>query len=183
MPKQFAKLVDSKLEMLAKIPFISNPSEHQFEEYAAENGYKEFIAVKQPGMFYIKGYNETETTITEEWSPWDLNAAKQNALVKVQNELDNLLDQRTTLHCESFANGIVYDQNALTNAMGLEPGDMFIDAKDKLHTLTEENIVEIKKALKEYRLELYGGATIKRKAVDDATNVDEVEAVLKDLLG
>lgn len=183
MPKQFAKLVDSKLEMLTKIPFISNPSEHQFEEYAAENAYKEFITVKQPGIFYTKNYTETETTITEEWSPWDLNAAKQNALVKVQNELDNLLGRRTVLHCEGFTNGIIYDQNALTNAMGLEPGDMFIDAKDKLYTLTEENIVEIKKVLKEYRLELYAGVTVKRKTIDDAANVDEVEAVLKDLLG
>lgn len=181
MSKQYAKLVDSVLEFLTKIPFISNPSEHQFEEYAAENGYKEFITVKQPGIFYIKGYSETETTITEEWSPIDLNTAKASALVRIQNELDNLLGRRTVLHCEGFTNGIIYDQNALTNAIGLELGDMFIDAKDGLHTLTEENIVEIKKALKEYRLELYAGATVKRKAVGDATNVDEVEAVLKDL--
>lgn len=181
MSKQYAKLVDSVLEFLTKIPFISNPSEHQFEEYAAENGYKEFIAVKQPGIFYIKGYGETETTITEEWSPMDLNAAKESALVKIQNELDNLLGRRTALDCEGFTNGIIYDQNALTNAMGLEPGDMFIDAKDGLHTLTEENIVEIKKVLKEYRLELYASVAVKRLAIDDVTNVDEVEALLKDL--
>ena len=179
MLKEYAKLEDSRLEMLRAVPHITNPSDKQVAEYAMSHGYKELVRSVAPGTYYNKSYSEGTETITEEWTPWELDTAKSDALDRLQMKLDNALSTRVTIECIGFEDGIIYDQNALTNAMGLEPGDVFIDAKDGLHELTEENIVEIKKSLKSHRLGLYAATTEKRAVVAAAETVDEVEATLK----
>lgn len=85
------------------------------------------------------------------------------------------LERRVVVQAASFPNGIIYDANALVNAMGIEAGDSFIDAKDEIHVLTDEMISEVKSALKGYRESLYLEATVRRTAIDNAENVDDVE--------
>lgn len=69
--------------------------------------------------------------------PQDLDEAKQQAMDNIQSDLDVSLATRSSVPCIGFDNEIVYDQNALINAVGLSEGDVFIDAKDELHTLTQ----------------------------------------------
>ena len=172
--KTYAKLEDGALRTMGRVPNISNPTEAQVASYAAAHGFKELVAVEQPGRYYRKGYAETDAAITETWEPWELEEAKKDALESVQHKLDAVLDARQTIPCEVFPAGIVYDRNALINAGGLAEGDSFIDAADGLHTLTAQDVAAITAALKEYRQSLYATATQQRAAIAAATTVDEL---------
>ena len=172
--KTYAKLEAGALRVMGRVPNISNPTAEQAAAYAAAHGFKELVAVEQPGRYYRKGYAEGDTAITETWTPWGLDEAKENALETVQGRLDAVLDARQTTPCEGFPAGIVYDRNALINAGGLAAGDTFIDAEDGIHTLTAQDVAAITAALKEYRQGLYATATQQRAAIAAATTVDEL---------
>lgn len=174
--KKYAKINQyGGIEFLRNIPNVINPSEAMWDDYAAKHGYKEYVQVPSPGKYYSKKYTETEKTVTDTWIPFELDTAKQNAMDNVQRWLDSNLSIRTTIDCKGIDNGIIYDENALVNAMGIEDGDAFIDANDGIHILTEELIKNIKAALKGYRQSIYLKATVKRANINAATNVDEVE--------
>ena len=172
--KTYAKLEAGALRVMGRVPNISNPTEAQVAAYASAHGFKELVAVEQPGRYYRKGYAETEAAITETWEPWELVEAKADALQAEQGRLDAVLDTRATIPCTGFPAGIVYDRNALINAGGLAAGDAFIDAEDGIHTLTEADVAAITAALKEYRQSLYAQATQRRAAIAAATTVDEL---------
>ena len=172
--KTYAKLEAGALRVMGRVPNISNPTNAQVAAYAAALGFKELVAVEQPGRYYHKGYAETDAAITETWTAWELDEAKGNALEQVQRQLDNALDARRTIPCTGFPAGIVYDRNALINAGGLAAGDAFIDAADGLHTLTAQDTAVITTALKGYRQGLYASATQQRAAIAAATTVDEL---------
>lgn len=89
------------------------------------------------------------------------------------------LPVRAVIECVGFENGIIYDQDALINAVGLSVGDSYIDAQDVVHTLTDENIINITQALKGKRQSLYGKAMLKRAGISAAKNVNEVEEAQK----
>ena len=160
--------------MMGRVPNISNPTAAQVATHAAANGFKELVAVEQPGRYYRKGYAETGAAITETWEPWELEEAKKDALETVQGRLDAVLDARATIPCDGFPAGIVYDRNALINAGGLAAGDAFIDAADGIHTLTAQDVAAITAALKGYRQSLYAAATQQRAAIAAAEDVDEL---------
>lgn len=172
--KTYAKLESGALQIMRRVPNISNPTDEQVAAYAAAHGFKELVAVEPPGRYYRKGYAEGEDAITETWTAWELEEAKGNALEQVQGRLDAVLDSRATISCTGFPAGIVYDRNALINAGGLAAGDAFIDAADGLHTLTTQDVENIAAALKEYRQGLYATATQQRAAIAAAVNVDEL---------
>ena len=172
--KTYAKLEAGALRVMGRVPNISNPTEAQAAAYAAANGFKELVAVEPPGRYYRKGYAETDAAITETWEPWELEAAKKDALENVQGRLDNVLDARQTVPCAGFPAGIVYDRNALINAGGLAAGDAFIDAADGIHPLSAQNVEAITAALKEYRQSLYARASQRRASIAAATTVDEL---------
>ena len=159
---------------MERVPNISNPTEAQVAEYAAAHGFMELRRTEQPGRYYAQGWHETAKLITETWKPWELDAAKKDALETVQGRLDASLDARQTIPCEGFPAGIVYDRNALINAGGLAAGNTFIDAADGLHTLTAQEVSAITAALKEYRQSLYATATQRRAAIAAAATVDEL---------
>ena len=177
--KTYAKLEDGALRLMGRVPNIINPTEAQVAAYAAAHGFKELVAVEQPGRYYRKGYAETAAAITETWTAWELDAAKKDALETVQDRLDAVLDARQTIPCDGFPAGIVYDQNALINAGGIAAGMQFIDAADGLHTLTPEQVETIKGALTKKRQELYAATTQVRVRIGQAEDVDEVEAALE----
>ena len=172
--KTYAKLENGALRVMGSVPDIINPTEAQVAAYAAAHGFKELVAVEQPGRYYRKGYAEGEDSITETWEPWALEEARKDALETVQDRLDTVLDARQTIPCEGFPAGIVYDRNALINAGGLAAGDALIDAADGIHTLTAQDVDAIIAALKEYRQSLYAQATQQRAAIAAATTVDEL---------
>ena len=172
--KTYAKLEAGALRVMGRVPNISNPTERQRAEYAAAHGFKELVETPAPGRYYRKGYAETDTAITETWEPWELDAAKEDALRELQVRLDAELDARQTIPCEGFPTGIVYDCNALINAGGLAAGDAFIDAADGIHTLTAQDVAAITAALKEYRQGLYATTTHRRAAIAAAATVDEL---------
>lgn len=177
--KTYAKLEAGALRVMERVPNISNPTEAQRAAYAAAHGFKELVETPAPGRYYRKGYAETEAAITETWEPWELEAAKKDALETVQGRLDAVLDARQTIPCDGFPAGIVYDRNALINAGGLAAGDTFIDAADGLHTLTAQDVEHIAAALKGKRQELYAATTQVRVRIDSAQDVDAVEAALE----
>ena len=158
--------------MMGRVPNISNPTEAQVAAYAAAHGFKELVAVEQPGRYYRKGYAETDAAITETWTPWELADAKADALGTVQERLDAVLDARQTIPCAGFPAGIVYDRNALINAGGLAEGDSFIDAADGVHTLSAQDVENIAAALKEYRQLLYARAVGRRLDIAASPSVD-----------
>ena len=173
--KTYAKLNEvGALQLMGRVPNIINPTDAQVAAHAAAHGFKELVAVEQPGRYYRKGYAEGDAAITETWTAWGLEEAKENALETVQDRLDAVLDARQTTPCEGFPAGIVYDRNALINAGGLATGDTFIDAADGLHTLTAQDVEAITAALKEYRQSLYATATRRRAAIAAAEDVDAV---------
>ena len=172
--KTYAKLEAGALRVMGRVPNIINPTEAQVAAYAAEHGFKELVETPAPGRYYRKGYADGGDTVTETWSPWELAAAKRQALETVQGRLDAVLDARQTIPCEGFTAGIVYDRNALINAGGLAAGDVFIDAADGIHTLAAQDIAAVTAALKEYRQSLYATATQRRAAIAAAATVDEL---------
>lgn len=172
--KTYAKLEAGALRVMGRVPNISNPTDAQVAAYAAAHGFKELVAVEAPGRYYRKGYAEGGDAITETWEPWELDAAKEDALRELQVRLDAELDARQTIPCEGFPAGIVYDRNALINAGGLAAGEAFIDAADGIHTLAAQDVAAITAALKEYRQSLYAAATRMRAEIAAATTVDEL---------
>lgn len=172
--KTYAKLESGALQIMECVPNISNPTEPQRAEYAAAHGFKELRRTEKPGRYYAQGWHETAKLITETWTAWELDAAKKNALAVVQGRLDASLDARATIPCVGFPAGIVYDRNALINAGGLAEGDVFIDAADGLHSLSDADIETITAALKAHRQGLYAQATQSRAAIAAAQTVDEL---------
>lgn len=177
----YAKLIDDAIIILERVPRVINSTKQQWTAYAAAGGYKALRCTERPGQYYTAGYKESAKLITETWTPWELPAAKADALQRVQDQLDARLSARATVPCVGIPTDIIYDPAALTNALGLEPGDVFIDAADNLHTLTEELILNIRSALKNYRMGLYAAATDFRRRIAVAENVDAVEEVVSSL--
>lgn len=163
---------------MGRVPNVVNALEETRAKYALENGFKEYIHTSQPSRFYTQSYSEDESTITDVWTPIDLNDAKSRALEIVQGQLTQKLSERIIVTCEGFDNGIVYDNDAITNALGLEVGDTFIDAQDGLHELTQQNIDNIRAALKTHREGLYTLVTYRRGMINASTDVDQVEQAL-----
>ena len=172
--KTYAKLEAGALRVMGRVPNISNPTDTQVAAYAAAHGYKELVATPAPSRYYDKRYVQDDATITETWTPWELEAAKEDALKIVQGRLDAALDARHTIPCTGFHAGIVYDRNALINAGGLAAGDAFIDAADGIHTLTAQDVAAITATLKEFRQSLYAAATQQRATIAAASTVDEL---------
>ena len=172
--KTYAKLEAGALRVMGRVPNISNATEQQRAEYAAAHGFKELVQVDAPGRYYRKEYAEEDAAITETWTPWELEAAKKDALAVIQGRLDAVLDARQAIPCEGFPACIVYDRNALINAGGLAVGDTFIDAADGIHTLTAQDVAAITATLKGFRQSLYAAATQQRATIAAASTVDEL---------
>lgn len=174
----YAKLIDGAPVFLERVPYISNATEEQLADYAAAHGYKPLGHSDPRGLYYNLAYEELFDSIREFYIPWELDAAKADAEARVQSELTAALSARVTIFCMGFEAGIVYDADALTNAAGMSVGDLYIDAANNVTALTEEQLDNIKAALKNYRMSLYAAATSKREAITAAEDVDAVEAAL-----
>ena len=162
------------LERLTRIPGVFCPSEATITKYAADNGYKPINDTPQPNPYYTGSWENDGQSIVRVWTPIELEEAKRQALERVQEELNFAVKQRTEVNCEALDKAIIYDQDALFNAMGLEAGDYFICADDSVIQVTDEQIAAIKATLKEHREGIYGEATRKRGVIARAESVDEL---------
>lgn len=176
--KRYAKFIDDKIKFLARVPNASYTTPEMLADYAAKNNWKEYIATNAPNQYYSMTHKETAKRITETWEAMPLDIVRPIALEEVQNALDKALTRRAVIPCAGFDAGIIYDEAALVNAMGLAAGDMYIDAQDGMHELTADTVDAIKHALKQYRQGLYATACGQRAAIAAATTVDEIAAVI-----
>lgn len=181
--KAYAKLNEGgTLQLMGRIPNISNPTEEQRAAYAADNGYKELVRTPAPGRYYNVGYTEDDTTITEVWNPWELDAAKRDALNLVQAERDRGMNN-VVIPCEALPNGILFNTESMVYALGLSAspsleGETWTDAADETHDLTTPMLASIAVAMKTHISEVQAAARPKRDAIRTAETVDEVEAAL-----
>lgn len=183
MTKTYAKLTETgALQLMGRIPNISNPTEEQRAAYAAANGYKELVHAPAPGRYYNVGYTEDDTTITEVWNPWELDAAKRDALNLVQAERDRGMNN-VVIPCDALPNGILFNTEAMVYAIGLSAsqslkGETWTDAADETHDLTTLMLDSITVAMKAHIKAVQDAARPARDAIRAAETVDEVEAAL-----
>lgn len=184
--KTYAKLNEGELQILERVPNVSNATPEQMDTYAASNGYKELRRTDKPGMYYTLGYKETPKLITETWTPWELDAAKQDALGIIQRRRDAAMNG-VVIPCDGLPAGISYNAEALTMANSLvilsgqgqlPPGTTWTDAADVAHPLTPELLAAIVAAMLAHVNGVQARFAAPRDAVNAAADVDAVEAAL-----
>lgn len=146
--KKYAKFVDEKICILTRHPFRSITTDDTLKEFAEDHEFKELVETDAPNRYYTVSYHETAKRITQTWQPMPLDDAKALALDDVQAELDKRLTTRAVIPCASFAAGIIYDEAALVNALGLALGDMYIDAADNVNEISTLGVDNVRRALK-----------------------------------
>lgn len=188
--KTYAKLESGALRTMGRVPNISNPTEQQRAEYAAAHGFKELVAVEQPGRYYRKGYAEGEAAITETWEPWELAAAKKDALEgELQSRRNAAMfgDGGVVIPCPALPNGVLFNAEAhnmvnslmLLQAQGALPDDAeWTDAADVAHPVTPALIAALVAAMMGHIQAVQARFKPARDAVNAAKDVDEVEAAL-----
>lgn len=185
--KTCAKLEDGALRVMGRVPNISNPTDAQVAAYAAAGGFKELVAVDAPGRYYRKGYAEGEAAITETWTAWELEEAKENALRELQGKRDAAMNG-VVIPCDGLPNGILYNTEAQTMAQGLmltamQGGDIteeaWTDAADVEHAMSAELLANIAAAMREHIRTTQAKYKPARDAVNAAQDVDAVEAALE----
>lgn len=91
----FAKLKDNKtLEILKYIPYISNPTEKMFKDYALNNGYKIVEYTTQPYEYSYCQYKDLSTKISQYWYPFEYQMIYDDCMIKCQNLLDTTAQSR-----------------------------------------------------------------------------------------
>ena len=191
--KTYAKLEAGALRMMGRVPNISNPTEAQVAAYAAAHGFKELVETPAPGRYYRKGYAETEDAITETWVPWELEAAKKDAL---EGELQSRRNaamfgvggEGVVIPCSALPNGVLFNAEAhnmvnslmLLQAQGSLPDDAeWTDAADVAHAVTPTLIAALVQAMMGHIQAVQAKYKPARDAVNAAEDVDEVEAALE----
>lgn len=189
--KTYAKLAAGALKILERVPNVSNATAEQMAAYAAANGYKELRRTAQPGMYYTQGWHETAKLITETWAPWELDAAKADALAIIQRRRDAAMNG-VTIPCEGLPAGIAYNAEALTMANSLvilsgqgqlPLGTTWTDAADVAHPLTPELLAAIVAAMFGHVNGVQARFATPRDSVNAAEDVDAVEAALNINIG
>ncbi len=195
--KTYAKLEAGALRVMGRVPNIINPTDAQVAAYAAAHGFKELVETTAPGRYYRKGYAETDAAITETWTAWELEAAKEDALQTVQDRLDADRVAGSVCECEGLPNGVLCNERArgvagdyqgmLLDAQ-LNQGPearaaimarlTWTDAADVAHQLTEALFAAIKAALFSWESGIQASADSKRANIKAAEDIDAVEAAL-----
>lgn len=100
----------------------------------------------------------------------------------IQSWINRFIAERTTIPCDGFPKGIIYDSQACLNALGLEIGDPFVDAGNDMHVIdSEETIQTIRTAVKRYGLSVYGKATAWRTRLAHLETKEELEALREEV--
>ena len=167
---------------MGRIPNISNPTEEQRAAYAAAHGFKELVHTPSPGRYRKVSYTQDDTAITETWVPWNLDAAKRDALNIVQADRDASMNN-VVIPCDALPNGILFNTEAMVYAIGLSAsqsleGETWTDAADETHDLTTPMLASITAAMKAHIKDVQDAARPVRDAIRAAETVEEVENAL-----
>lgn len=146
--KKYAKFVDEKIYILTRHPYRSITTDDNLKEFAEDHEFKELVETDAPNRYYTVSYRETAKRITQTWQPMPLDDARALALDDVQHDLDLALATRAVIPCNGFDAGIIYDADALINAMGLDDGDIYIDAADNVNEISTLGVDNVRRALK-----------------------------------
>ena len=183
MTKTYAKLnKGGAFQLMGRIPNISNPTEEQRAAYAAANGYKELVETPAPGRYYEKTHVQDDAHVIEAWIPWDLDAAKRDALDTVQAGRNSAMNN-VVIPCDALPNGILFNTEAMVYAIGLSAspsleGETWTDAADETHNLTADMLASIAVAMKAHIKSVQDAARPVRDAIRAAKTVEEVENAL-----
>lgn len=66
----YAKLKNGQLDVLQRIPRVSNATPEMLTAYAEKNGYKKYVRAAQPEGYHHHSYKETAKQITDVWTPY-----------------------------------------------------------------------------------------------------------------
>ena len=191
--KTYAKLESGALRVMGRVPNISNPTEATVAAYAAAHGFKELVAVEQPGRYYSKGYAEGQDSIIETWTPIELDEAKKQALDTIQARRDAAMfgepgTKGVVIECSALPNGVLFNAEAhnmvnslmLLDAKGAVPASAkWTDAADVAHPVTSGLIDALVASMMEHIQGVQDKYEPARGAVNAAQDVDEVEAALE----
>lgn len=178
----YAKLKEGgRVDFLRRVPNVTNCTDETLARYAVEHGYKEYVSNPAPGRYYNETHSMVGDRIVQQWTPWELDTAKQEALRVIQEKLNASLAATVSVPCEGIPAGIDYNQQATINALGIKQGDMWIDSANQVHLVDEALIGHIKKALTDHHMSLYAKAQYHRDAVEAAKDVLEVEKAQGDM--
>ena len=177
--------------MLERVPNVSNPSDETVAAYAAAHGFKELVETPAPGRYYRKGYAETDAAITETWTAWELDEAKKDALEgELQSRRNAAMfgDGGVVIECSALPNGVLFNAEAhnmvnslmLLQAQGALPEDAeWTDAADVAHAVTPTLIAALVAAMMGHIQAVQARFKPARDAVNEAEDVDAVEAALE----
>lgn len=85
----YGKLNENKtLEILTKIPGVTNPTDATIKAYALSNGYYPITYVNAPGEWYNYSWKQLKASIKQVWTEWSI---KEKVSV-IQNNVQILLD-------------------------------------------------------------------------------------------
>lgn len=180
---EYAKLDNGSLKRLRKVPHVSNPTAKTLAAYAAAHGYKAIQNTPSPGRYHTVSYTDAGEAIAEVWIPLDMEVVRSQATDEVQQKLNEALSRRTSIPC-SLGFPIIYDQDALINAVGMRAAGYcatFIDANNITHTLNETEVQSVVSTLETYRTALYATSQQARVAIQQAETAADVEAVISNL--
>lgn len=168
------------LQILNRVPNVSNATPETFKEYADENGYLEVVYTSSPGRYYEQKFEIVEDKIVQNWTPQNVDTVKNQMMEEVQMSLNNQLTLRTNVPC-SLGFNVVYDVDAQINLLGLmstgQGTEAFIDADNNIHALTFQELQAVAAAIMGHKQKLYVKATEIRAQIQKAETVEELEQI------
>lgn len=108
--------------------------------------------------------------------------AKIEATELIQKWIDLSVVAKKEIDCPALGETIVFDRQALINAMAVKPGMYWIGSSNVPHELTTELISGIQEALMTYVQSIYTQATVWRGQVAAVETVEEVKSVIEAVL-
>lgn len=108
--------------------------------------------------------------------------AKEEITDLIQQWVDLSVVAKKEIDCHALGETIVFDRQALINAMAVKPGMYWIGSSNVPHVLDAEKIEGIQASLMTYVQSIYTQATNWRVAVNNAETVQAVRDVAKSVI-
>lgn len=104
--------------------------------------------------------------------------AKLETMELIQKWIDLSVVAKKEIPCEALGESIVFDRQALINAMNVKPGLDWIGSSNVPHKLDEALLKGIQETLFNYVQSIYIQATEWRVGVSNATTLEEVQSII-----
>lgn len=95
MSTTYAKLTEAgTLDILYRVPHVTNASPEMMAKYAKENGYLPVEYTNSPGEWYSSSWSKQRSKIVEVWKEWDVDMKVPTIQTCVQQLLDSTAAER-----------------------------------------------------------------------------------------